>query len=241
MPPLSHNQASIEHSPQEHDQHAVVPGSTEEDVAAIVAHMKEFHAPVGPILDIGCGSGRHVRALREKKHDCHGIDIDQRMIDRAQQQDPKHRAQYHCADASLWTSEQRYAVCSLLNRSLVCFHSHQQATGLFASVAQHLLPGGLFIIDNCCTPLWMQVKEGLFADGISEDGSEQMIFLPGENRFAWRRGDEVDPENWQINDHERLYRLWSLNELMLAAAGAGLASCLVEHDTAFVVLQRPEE
>ncbi|NRA36511.1 MAG: class I SAM-dependent methyltransferase [Planctomycetes bacterium] len=239
--PLGHNQPSIERSPQEHDQDAVLPGSTEEDIAAIVKLIDRFQAPPGAILDMACGSGRHVRALHDQGYTCHGVDIDQRMIAVAEKEDPTAVDNYQCADASTFDRDQSYAVITLLNRSLVCFHSHLQATGLFHSASKLLLPGGLFIIDNCCTPLWMQVKEGLFADGISEDGNEQMLFLPGENRFAWRRGHEVDPDNWHVHENDRLYRLWSLNELMLAAAGAGLASCLVEHDTPFLVLQRPEE
>ena len=237
--PYRFDQASIESSPEQHDSEAIPPGSTEEDCAAISALIDACHAPDGPILDIACGSGRHVRAFQALR-DAFGCDIDERMISEAQSADPEHANHYQCCDASALTDSERYAVITLLNHSLVCFHSHRQAFGLFQSVAQALRPGGLFIIDNCCSVLWQQVKEGLFADGLSDDEQEQLIFLPGENRFTWRKGEAVEPDNWEISENDRLYRLWSLNEIALAAAGAGLATVQLDNDKQFLVLSRPE-
>lgn len=237
--PFRFNQPSIERSPEEHDTQAVPDGSTEADLAAVSALWQQYQAPAGPLLDIACGSGRHVRAFAELRPSF-GCDIDERMIAAARSVDPEHPERYSCCDASQLQDEDRYAVITLLNHSLVCFHSHQQAWGLFQSVARALLPGGLFIIDNCCSVLWQQVKEGLFADGVSEDGQQQLIFLPAENRFCWRRGADVDADHWQITQADRLYRLWSLNEIALAVSGTGLASRCLDPDTDFLVAQRPE-
>ena len=237
--PYRFDQASIEISPEQHDEEAIIPGSTEEDFAAVKALITAHDVPAGPILDVACGSGRHVRAFQALRP-AFGCDIDQRMIDLAQKEDPDHAEHYQCVDASDLGAEQHYAVITLLNNSLVCFHSHRQAWGLFSSVAKALKPGGLFILDNCCSVLWQQVKEGLFADGLSEDGQEQLIFAPGENRFAWRKGEAVEPDNWEITESDRLYRLWSLNEIALAAAGAGLATVQLDNDKQFLVLSRPE-
>ncbi len=237
--PLSYNNPSIEISPEEHDQNAIFEGSTESDVSAVLNILHDEGITDGPVLDLACGSGRHVRAFNQH-FECLGYDIDQRMIDKAITLDSENPERYVCIDGSQLKDEGTFAAITLFNQSLVCFHSQEQAWGLFSGVAKALKPGGLFIIDNCCTGLWQQVKDGHFADGISEDGHEQLIFLPGENRFVWRRGDDVDENNWEISDKDRLYRLWSLNEIALAAAGVGLASRRLDHDTEFLVLQRPE-
>ncbi len=233
-------QPNLEHSPEEHDQEAVASGSTEQDIAALLAAQQKWSTPAGPCLDIGCGTGRHVRALRKAGQETIGVDLDQRMIDACITTDPSHAPSYLQADATALHIDQLFSTISLFNRSLVCFHSHQQASGLFASVAKHLLPGGIFIIDNCCTVLWDQVREGYFADGLSDDGSEQMFFIAGENRFCWRRGASVDPKSWLPKPTDRIFRLWSLGEVALAATGAGLALCDLSADTPYLILQRPE-
>lgn len=239
--PFAHDRPSLESTPDIHDAEAVVPGSTEQDVQSALAALRDHRAPAGPLLDIGCGTGRHTRALRASGRGVCGIDIDERMIAAARSADPDHPAAYRVADAAALPRSERFAAACLFNRSLVCFHSHRLAWGLFTSVARQLLPGGLFLIDNCCTALWDQVREGLFADGLSPDADQQLFFLPGENRFVWRRGSEVDPQSWQVRREDRIYRLWSLGEVALAAAGSGLTPCQIGPETPLLVLKRPED
>ncbi|MFW5698241.1 MAG: class I SAM-dependent methyltransferase [Planctomycetota bacterium] len=240
--PFAHDRPSLESAPDTHDAEAIAAGSTERDVRAALAALDAHHAPDGPLLDIGCGTGRHTRALRAStgRRVC-GVDLDERMLDAARAADPHRQECYRAADAAEFALDERFAAACLFNHSLVCFHSHRLAWGLFTSVARHLLPGGLFLIDNCCTALWDQVREGLFADGLSPDGLEQLFFLPGENRFVWRRGSDVDPQSWQVRPTDRIYRLWSLGEVALAAAGSGLTPCQIGPETPLLVLRSPED
>lgn len=244
---LPYNHANLEISPDIHDREAIAPGSTETDTTKLLALANEHAAPDGPWLDIACGSGRHVHALIKSKRDAYGIDIDPRMVDAARERlsdihDTKQRVLVaDASDQCAWRAlpHRQFAVITLCNRSLACFHSHQQAWGLFTAVSAHLAPGGLWLIDNCCTPLWDQVKEGYFADGCSDAGDEQLIFLRGENRFTWRRGDEVDATDWHIRESDRIFRLWSLGEIALAASGTGLAISTLRADTTWIVLTKP--
>lgn len=241
--PFSHDRPSLEHSPETHDREAVGLGSTEDDVSALRSIAARHRAPEGPWLDIACGSGRHVRALAATGIDICGIDIDPRMIAAAQAADPDHPQRYHLGDAARGVlgpaGPQSLALVCLLNRSLVCFHSHRLAWGLFSTVARHLRPGGLWVIDNCCTLLWDQVKDGLLSDGLSPDNQEQIFFLPGENRFVYRRGPAVDADSWQVKDDDRIMRLWSIGEVVLAASGVGLAPCQTDPEATFLIFSKP--
>ncbi|MFW5845107.1 MAG: class I SAM-dependent methyltransferase [Planctomycetota bacterium] len=236
--PLSHDRPSLERSPDQHDAEAIPAGSTEADRSALEPWLRR--APEGPVLDLACGSGRHVRALGRTGRAVYGLDLDPRMIAACRQADPDAPAdRYRVGDASMWLEPRCYAALCLLNSSLVCFHSHRLAAGLFHSAAHLLLPGGLFLIDNCCVRLWDEIRSGNFADGISEDGTEQLFFLAGENRFVWRRGAEVDAGSWEPGPGDRLYRLWSLNEVALAAEGAGLTLTCLDPAESLIVVERP--
>lgn len=240
--PLDHDRPNLERSPAEHDAEAIEPGSTERDVTAIEEALTTFDAPAGPLLDIGCGTGRHLRALRARGHTARGIDLDPAMLAAAREAGTPEADLVHgdiCAYAT-GTDAGRYAACLLLNDGLTCFHSHRLAWGLFQAVAGLLAPGGLFLIGNCCARLWDQIRAADLADGMSLAGDEQLFFLPGENRFVWRRGAAVDPDSWSVRTEDRIYRAWSLPEVALAAAGAGLALSRLRHDSSMIVLQQPD-
>ena len=236
-----HDQPNLERSVATHDAEAIEPGSTERDIGALAVVFRRFALPAGPLLDIGCGSGRHLRALAAEGHRVTGIDLDQRMLAAAEQAGVPPGCELVPADAAALDLPQRYAAALVLNRGLVCFHSHRLAWGLFTSVARHLAPGGLMVIDNCCSELWDEVAKGNYCNGLAADGEQQLFFLPGENRFVWRRGDEVDLTSWEPRPDDRIYRLWSLGEVALAAAGAGLALCCLASDSPFIVLRREEQ
>ncbi len=233
--PFDFDRPSLESSPAAHDACAIPPDGTARDLELLQPWLPQNDT----ILDLGCGTGRHVRALCHAGYHTQGLDLDPRMIEAARLADPQAPPErYRMADAAEPFADQRYGAILLLNRSLVCFHSHRLATGLFRSVAKALRADGLFLIDNCCTQLWDQVREGFFADGISDDGSEQLFFLPGENRFVWRQGEAVEPNNWQVLTSDRIFRLWSLGEVALAAAGAGLAITCAEAEHPLIVCRR---
>lgn len=238
--PTDHDQPNLEPSVDQHDAEAIAPGSTERDLAHLRAAFAEHGLVDGPLLDLGCGSGRHLRALAADGHRVTGVDLDPRMLAAARAAGLPAGCDLVEADAARLDLGTRFAAILLLNRGLVCFHSHRLAWGLFTSIREHLLPGGLAVIDNCCTELWDEVAKGNYSNGLSGDGEQQLFFLRGENRFVWRRGEAVDPDSWTPRPEDRIYRLWSLGEVALAAAGAGLALCCLASDSPLIVLRRQE-
>lgn len=60
----------------------------------------------GPALEIGCGSGRLLKPLREAGFEVEGLELSADMIAQAE---PDLRASIHQADMSTWTPNQSYA------------------------------------------------------------------------------------------------------------------------------------
>ena len=66
-----------------------------------------------------------------------------------------------------------------------------------------------------------EVESGNWSDGLSEDGSLQMIWSPDEAIFTIRTGDDVDADDWSFRTDDVLLRLWTDSTLAQVADAAG--------------------
>ena len=57
------------------------PGRLSREIPGIERHLAAIGAP--RVLDAGCGTGQHVRALRERGHEVHGADVSDDMLEQA--------------------------------------------------------------------------------------------------------------------------------------------------------------
>lgn len=195
------------------------PGEHEAQCAALLALLGDKPKRV---VDIGAGGGRVAAPLLDAGHAVLAVDADTRAIERcaalgaetvaADALDPATRFVPGAGPADA-------AVC--LGHTFLLFHNPEPAAAMLARLREDLSPGAWLALDNFCEPLWEQVAAGYWQEGLSEDGSMQLVWAPGENVFALRCGDGVDPKDQTIRASDRLHRLWSLGELRLLARLAG--------------------
>lgn len=180
------------------------------------------------VLDLGSGDGRLARPLADSGHDVLAIDRDEAALRR-------------CSDAGISTgcmdfldsskkSEQGWEAVALIGPydAVLCLgHTFMlawkpaQAVTLLRRVRSVLKPGGVFVIDDFCAPLWREVASGNWQNGVSPNGNMQLVWDEGDNVLALRSGGEVRRSDWRVGRSDRRLRLWSAGELELLSLAAG--------------------
>ncbi len=181
----------------------------------------------GPILDLGCGDGRTLVPLARAGLEVVGVDHDDFALAMCRQGLGEQQATLIEADllADDWPAQVggpfQAAVC--LGNTFMLIHDVAAAVRLLKQVRGVLVPGGALYLDHFCDEMWREVAEGFWQEGVSEDGSMQLLWGPGENVIALRYGEAVDETADVIQPGDRLFRLWTRGELQLLAELSGLA------------------
>ena len=188
------------------------------------------------VLDLGCGAGRTLVPLVADGHRVIGVDRDPAALERCRRALGDAAAStvlirgdmLQCSQP-IWrdpsggiAAHAPYDAVCCLGNTFIMVTDPAQGAALFRGVAQVLDEGGCFVIDDFPRTMWRELTEGNWLEGISEDGTMQMIWRPGESIFALRMGDDVRPDDWSIRADEPTYRLWDYGILDLLAEQAGL-------------------
>jgi SAM-dependent methyltransferase len=197
------------------------------------------------VMDLGCGSGRVALPLAEAGVRVLAIDEDERALAalRNDAQALGVTALIECAKADFFADDspmgfstgERAQAAILLGNTLLEIHEVDRAVGLFARVRSALDAGGGLIIDRFVGDIWADVAEGAWQEGVSEDGDWQMVWTVGDEVVALRRGDDVDPDDWEVRDDDRRFRLWSMGSLRLLALSSGWGGPEVDRSGALLV------
>ena len=107
----------------------------------------------GPLLEIGCGSGRALFHLAQRLPDVQGVDREEAMLARARRRlahssaELQGRIRLHHADALQLEPGQRYKYLLLSYNCLMHFHTQDSQLALLRRLHGWLLPEGLLAID----------------------------------------------------------------------------------------------
>jgi SAM-dependent methyltransferase len=183
-----------------------------------------------PVLDLGCGDGRVLLPLAQAGFDVVGVDSDEFALAHCAQRLAHAGAEAQLIEADFtgeaWLAAARdsapYQAVLCLGNTFLLVHEIDDAITLLTRLRDLLAPGGCVYLDNFCAEIWREVSEGYWQEGVSEDGSMQLIWRPGENVIALRYGDAVDEADEMIRPGDALCRLWSLGDLRLLARLCGL-------------------
>ena len=114
--------------------------------ADFVARVIKQHRPgAQTLLDIGCGTGRHLHGLSEIGFDVCGIDRSPEMIGIAKKRHPG--LPFYCARAEELRLDKSFDVVISLFHVLSYMQSDRQVRGYFEAISRHLSQGGLALFD----------------------------------------------------------------------------------------------
>lgn len=151
-----------------------------------------------PILELGCGPGRVLRALLSQGYRAEGLDQDPAMLARAR----RHLAEQvrlHQADLATFRLGETYALI-LIPCNTLAYLPHDRARQAFHTARRHLRPGGALAFE-LPNP----------ADAVPEETDEELLdaFLDPETGHAvqvYARTERAAPQTAQVE--------WLYDELL---------------------------
>jgi ubiquinone/menaquinone biosynthesis C-methylase UbiE len=123
------------------------------DYGAAVGQLEaiiEREAPrAQTLLDVGCGSGRHLELLRER-YRVEGLDIHPVMLEAARQRLPG--VDLHEADMADFSLGRRFDVVTCLFSSIAYVRTEERMRAATLAMRRHLNPGGVILVEPWFTP-----------------------------------------------------------------------------------------
>jgi len=171
-----------------------------------VFYIDEAAAAGGPVLELGCGTGRVLLPVARAGGTITGVDSSRAMLERcrgkvsAEPAEVRSRVTLHEGDAAALTLGGHYALITAPFRVLQHMTTIERQLQLFDTVARHLAPGGRFIFD-VFNPRFSALTSDRSAE--AEDSPEQQ--LPDGQRF--RRAARVPRVRWldQVSEVELIW------------------------------------
>lgn len=131
----------------------------------------------GPVLEVGCGSGRLLLPLAQRGYAVVGLDSSPAMLALAQKRleaaGLTHLVTLVEGDARHVTLDQRFRLAFVGLNSFAHFTTRADQQAVLAALGAHLLPGGLLILDlpNADLRRFQQAEGQLFHQGTWTDAS----------------------------------------------------------------------
>ncbi|AFY36213.1 class I SAM-dependent methyltransferase [Calothrix sp. PCC 7507] len=122
--------------------------------AQFIHQLIQTHAPNAQnILELGCGTGNHAVLLAKEGYKIHGVDFSQEMLDKAESRlsqlppDLTSRLNFSQGDIRQVRLNQTFDVVISLFHVISYQTTNEDLLAAFATVKEHLKPGGIFIFD----------------------------------------------------------------------------------------------
>lgn len=141
------------------------------EAGAVADVVREHRPDATSVLDVGCGTGEHLRLLAERLPDAAGLEMSPSMCELARAKQPG--ATVHEGDMRDFDLGRTFdVVCSLTSTVGYMSDVDELATALTA-MARHLDPGGVLVID----PYWSpeQFLDGHIAHDAVADGGRTVV------------------------------------------------------------------
>ncbi len=166
-------------------------------------------APVtGPVLELGCGTGRVLVALLAADQPCDGLDLSSAMLSRARQrcQAMDGAAQWNLilGDMTAFTLNRRdYGLALLASNTLMHAACSAGQERTLRCIYQHLRPGGTLVLDVFNPP----VEELVQQHGVVQTADSWTGAATGSTVTKWvrREVDWVQQLQWTHITYETLF------------------------------------
>jgi SAM-dependent methyltransferase len=101
------------------------------------------------LLDVACGTGHHLSHLKQRFH-VEGLDLSEELLAQARQRLPG--VDFHHADMVAFDLGRTFDVITCLFSSIGYVETLERLDVAIASMARHLAPGGLLLVEPWFTP-----------------------------------------------------------------------------------------
>jgi len=101
------------------------------------------------LLDVACGSGRHIEYLR-REFDAEGLDLVDELLDLARERNPG--VPFHQGDMTGFELGRRFDVVTCLFSSIGYARTEENMRRAIACMARHAAPGGVVVVEPWFTP-----------------------------------------------------------------------------------------
>ena len=123
--------------------------ATFKDYPAEVERLRELIGERRTLLDVACGTGKHLELLREH-YDVVGLDLDSELLAIARERLPG--VELHEADMTDFDLGRRFDVVTCLFSSIGYVVTVERLHEAVSAMARHLEPGGLLIVEPWLLP-----------------------------------------------------------------------------------------
>jgi SAM-dependent methyltransferase len=136
------------------------------EAALIAAAIREANPNAGSILDVGCGTGAHARALIDAGFAVDGVDLEPTFVEIARGKCPEGR--FETGDMMMLDVPRHYDVVTCLFSAIGYVRTESALRAAIDGMRRHLTAGGIVIVDPWFEP--GQLTDGWIATVIGEAG-----------------------------------------------------------------------
>ena len=197
------------------------------DVDATVERIARWldGGPVGPVLELGVGTGRLALPLAARGIDVHGVDASPEMVERLRAKPGGSALPVTIADMAGLDPPGPFALVFAAYNTIFNLTTAANQQRCFASVAARLVPGGRFVIET-----FVPEAEIVSRPCVSVRSSDAARVVVAVSRVD-ARAQTADGEYVEVTAHKVIRRPWRIRwstgeelDSMAKAAGLNLES-----------------
>jgi SAM-dependent methyltransferase len=195
------------------------------EAAALLTLARDAGAQVRSLLDVACGTGRHLQAFSSEVADLTGLDGSAEMLELAAGRlGPGVRL--HEGDLRAFDLGRTFDVVTCLFSSIGHVHDEGELDAAVAAMAAHVAPGGVLLVEPWLTPA--AVGEDGVRDLVTARTEDGVIARAGSSRregdvlvvrFAWA---VASPSGVATREETHRMPLFTPDRYVAAVASAGL-------------------
>lgn len=160
----------------------------------------------GPVLELGCGTGRVTIPLALQGLEMTGLDVLPRMLDRAKQKSEGLPIRWVCQDVRDFQLDGQYSLIFTYGVILQHLLTRADQEAMLSQVGQHLAPGGRFVVDaNLKLPAKMVDAEepALWYSFNDEQGRQVEVWGTDHYDYVGQIWTQTLTRRWQSGGQEQ--------------------------------------
>jgi SAM-dependent methyltransferase len=198
------------------------------ECARIVELVRARNPNARTLLDVACGTGKHLELLRRHFDEVEGVDLDEGLLGVARERLPG--VPLHRGDMRTFDLGRRFDVVTCLFSSIGFVRDLEGLAAAAGRLAAHVAPGGVLLVEPWITPerwipgrphLLTAERDGLVVARVTVSGVEGRISSTDMHYLVGR------PDGVESFAKYAELGLFTDDEMRVALEGAGLT---VEHD-----------